>query len=53
MEQVKNIADFGSLVVAWSAFAELITPLAALASLAWTGMRFYHWFKTKRRRSQK
>lgn len=48
MDQAKNIADVGSLVVAWSAFAELITPLAALASLAWTALRFYHWFKTKR-----
>ncbi len=49
MDQVKNIADVGSLVVAWSAFAALITPLAALASLAWTGMRFYQWFKIRRR----
>lgn len=48
MENVKTATDLGSLVVAWSAFAELITPIAALASLAWTAMRFYYWFRDKK-----
>jgi hypothetical protein len=48
MEHLKNTADTLSVAAAVSAFLGWLPSLAALASLIWTCIRIYEWFKNKR-----
>ena len=51
-DDIQEIAKTGvdgiSLVAAWSAVAGVLPPLAALASLIWTGIRIWEWSKGKK-----
>jgi len=47
-EVSKSILDGLSLAAAWSAFAGIVPPLAAFASLVWTGIRIWEWWKQKK-----
>jgi hypothetical protein len=47
-EHFKNLLDTVSLGVAVTAFIKVLPALASLASLIWTGIRVYEWWKGKK-----
>jgi hypothetical protein len=57
MDHIKHIFDAGSTVAAtftivgW--FANVLPPMAALASILWIGFQFYHSVPMKSRRERK
>lgn len=47
-QQAKVATDVLSLGVAGATLVKLLPPAAALASLIWTGIQIYEWWKKKR-----
>jgi len=41
----KNLIDLASFAVVLGTLAEWLPPLAAAASLIWTGMRIWDWLR--------
>lgn len=42
------ILDIGSWGVVITSLLGILPPLAALASLAWTGIQIYEWYKNRK-----
>ena len=49
----KYLLDFVSITVALGAIVQLLPPLAAAFTIAWTGLQIYGWFEARRERAQR
>lgn len=47
-EHTKNALDLAAIATTLGALVDLLPALAALASLVWTGIRIYEWWKGRR-----
>ena len=47
-QQVRVVADVSSLGVVISTLMGFLPPIAAIASIIWSGIQIYEWYKKKR-----
>lgn len=48
MQHIKNLLDVGSLTTVIATIIGWLPPLAALASIIWTGIQIYDWYKKRK-----